>query len=940
MKELIYNNLQRWIPPSDVDGVDLKPEIASTARNIIFQNGFFKNAVDTVNKVLPSNIQAVIDLNYQLIGYTNFNHSTQGFHEIYILFSYSEYRLYICLDNEHLIIGEDTSIVCITTPNHINFSLVNDQLKINLNCKGVLLEEEVLLNLSLVWLDEVAYIPLTSGNNIQFVGVGQNDLSVEGNDTSGSSHVYTVEIITTFASPDTLKWKIDNGAWSIFPFRCSTTLVQLTNGVFIKFGAVDGHTVGDQWLITSNVESGKVRAEGWYLAPRWLGWQLTDNISIYNQLSIVSDITEDFEDSTYISGFIKGNDWARSATSNFDTGLYALKADSAINPGRLGVNKFTNLRNLKKIVIEQRLEGDCNYTVRLVRKDGTQKVLLQVNRLPGESSSPETIEIEVDELALETFEIWVSGEVKRYETNVEWNSTIEFNTIQLIASESMVIAKYFDSQRAFLTSGNASNEKFGISLYGSTEMLQLRLDETFIDWRVTDYELYVKNVNGLYTLRSVVSINENDWTENAGILTGILVFKDEDDAVETLNFNYGLGEGVRVDTQHPIYNEASFNNRVYAVNGGYRILQTHIAGNGRIQPDSFPYSEDDFLGFIEEAKSSLIQSLFIINNNFLMIYMTNGYSLYQINSSPYTGRLQKELRMLASSFTGFNPKSLTRMINATSPTIGAYWVTNEGIWYHDGSLGSVPINLITDTHRNYWKTVEKTNFGFYDYQDNEYWYATKVYNESNDDHEGREFTEFIIYEINFKTFRFVRLEKAYYELAGYIDGKPLLRTNTAIGTLNKSNNKSLNGLIETHWNDLGNEYYNKIAQAISIQLKQSYADGVIYLKAQFDDQTIVYSFEVSTNEKEIIRMFPESVRFKSVKLSVLLYNLNLSEISASSFKLVYTEDGIGRFGEFFDHQVIVEGGGYGKAYGRYYGGSNPAGAGGGFGTQYGKHYGN
>jgi hypothetical protein len=839
-------------------------------------------------------------------------------------------------------IGEDTSIICITTPDYINFSLVNDQLKINLNCKGVILEEEVLLNLSLVWLDEIAYIPKTNENQVQFDGSGLDDLVVEGNETSGISHTYTVKLVFA-GTPDSFEWKLDNGAWSMFPFDCSTTPIHLANGIYVKFGATTGHHVDDLWVITSNVGEGIVRYAGWYLTPRWLGWQLIDATSLLNTYPVDSKMVEDFEDSTLITGMNLGDvvfgvydPWLRGDRPYYHNVMYMT---SGVR-GSYCVATLANIANLKKMSFTLSYTGS-NYATGAyfnVAVESIDNIVFTLDGLELDLAERLSVEIATDIFKSAGYTwIWFIGFIPEGGTGY-----IILDNLTLYANESLIIAKYSDGQRAKVSLSSAEGE-YGLSIYSDPDRtgVEMLLPLDSIDWRVSAFELYTKNTDDLFILKGIAKVGQGEWELDGDNLKGSFALLNENEAVQTLNFNYGLGATVRVDTQHLIYSEASFNNRVYAVNGGYRILQTHIAGSGRVQPDSFPYDEDNFLGFIEEVKSSLIQSLFIINNNFLMLYMTDGFSLYQINTSPYSGKFQKELRMLASSFTGYNPKSLTRIINATSPTIGAYWVTNEGIWFHDGSLGSIPVNLITDTHKVYWESVEKDNFGFYNYQNNEYWYATKVYSEIRDGAgESREFTEFIIYEINFKTFRFVRLEKAYYELAGYSGGKALLRTNTKIGILDKTSAKSLAGLVETHWNNIETEHYNKIAQALVLELKGEYTGGTIYLKAQFDNQSLVYTFAISTDEKRIIRLFPESIRFKSVKLYVLLSNTNLAEISVSSFKLLYTEDGVGRFGEFFDHQVIIESGGYGRAYGRYYGGSNPVGAGGGFGTQYGKHYGN
>lgn len=964
MKELIYNNLQKWIPPTDVDGVDLKPEIASTARNIIFQNGFFKNAVNTIDKVLPSNVQALVDLGLTIEGYTNFTHSTQGFHEVYVLWQNSSKKLYIYIDNT-VVSPTDSFIytVCDEKPYNVNFSLVNDQLKINLNCTATILGKQTVLNLTLLYLNEVVYLPgLTEFSAVTFypAGAGTNTVVPSGTETNGLDKHYEIEISEFAGTPDgdfyKATYKVDGvSAGEDLWITADGISFTLWTGIVITFPLMAGYILGDVWTFLTTT-SNLVRPEGWHLTTRWLGDKLVDDrISVYNAYPVNGIETESFEDVLGVGGWaITTNPfptpidlaWSVGASGmGVPNGMYITRGSDQ-GQGHIYYNsRLANVRNLNKIKLKYWSRGSNFLTWGYFTIKINDRVIFTADALTLADGNFKEVEIEVSEFngTKANLDIMADLPFGDSEDGQYRKAAIVIFSIEFIPSETMLIAKYSDSQRAFLTTGHYLNEDFGMSVFGGSEKLQIRLGLEYVDWRIDSYELYAKNVNDLYILKGKVSINSNKWELISNILRGEITLEDEEEAVQTVNFNYGLGQGVRVDTQHLIFNEASFNNRVYAVNGGYRILQTHIAGNGRIQPDSFPYDEDDYLGFIEEAKSSSLQSLFIINNNFLMLFMKNGFSLYMINTSPYRGVLQKELRMLSSSFTGFNSNSLTRTINATSSTIGAYWVTNEGIWFHDGSLGSVPINLISETHKNYWRTVEKTNFGFYDYQDNEYWYATKVFNQDRDDPShggGREFTEFLVYEINYKSFRFVRLEKAYYGLAGYIDGKPLLRTDSKIGTLDKGNNKSLAGLVETHWNDLGNDYYNKIAQSLHLQLKDSYADGTIVIKAQFDNQSLVYSFTVSTNEKLIVRLFPESVRFNSVKLSVLLSNTDQTEIAISSFKMLYTEDGIGRFAEFLDHQIIIEGGGYGRAYGRYYGGSLPEGTGTGYGTQFGKHYGN
>lgn len=926
MKELRYDNIQRWIPPTDVDGIDVKPEMSSVLRNAILRNGFLTNAVDTVPQTLGENVQGTLDLGYEIIGYTNFNHSSKGFHEVYVLYNSSNKRLYLFVDDEVVTIDNTSGYVtCLTVPNNINFNLVNDELKINLNAKATILSKEVLLNISLQWLEEVGYVKrvgIPSLTGITFTGTGLDDLAVTGEETDYQAHTYDIVITEEGAGgeEDLYKWRIDGGDWSVGNYRCRDTFQLLTNGISVKFGAETGHTLGDMWSVTTVLGGGYVKPAGWFACPRWLGYiPTTDKVRITNSTPPTEFLIEDFEDNIFIGGLVLNSspypDWER------EEGKLQIVHNGS---GRTNPVYFRNFRNLKRIKMRLDMSGEVIFNLDLVNfSDGSiAKRIFNTSVTPGVSEYDKEVIIEVDEFQGRTFDLKLDATVSGYEggSGVTFSSYIKIDSIEFFAHETIILGKYFNGSRALIGTGAGTTEKFGIDIFNPDPNIQVTLDKNYVDWRMTGFELYAKNTNDIYILKGKWSVDQT-WTQLGNLLLRNLTFQEEDEAVETLNFNYGLGEGIRVDTQHLIYSEVSFNNRVYAVANSYLIYQSHIAGSGRIQPDSFPFSLEDNYGFIEEAKSNALLNLFIINNNYLLLFMKNAFSLYMIASN--RGTLQKELRILASSFTGFNPKSLTRTITGISTTIGAYFVTNEGIFFHDGSLGSIPKNLILETHKIYWRTVEKTNFGFFDYQDNEYWYATKVFLEERDDPDGgggREFTEFLVYEADYKTFRFVRLEKAFYDFAGYLDGIPLLRTNKKIEKLDKKNNKSLNAVVEMHYTNLGKDDYSKIAQYLLVSLKDKYQGDTVIIKANFDDQPITYSYTISTNEVRMLRLLPESVRFKKVKLSIVLGNVNKPPITISYFALGFTEDGIGAMGELPEHPKFeVAETGYGRAYGRYYG---------------------
>lgn len=928
MKEIVYNNFQRWVPESDIDGIDIKPEILSELRNVIAQNGFIKNAVDLVPKTLPENVQSLIDNNYELIGYTNFNHSSQGFQEIFIVWSASNTHVALFLGNQFLdVYGTSDFTICDTKPYNINYNLINDQLKINLNCKGYILEKWVRMNLTLQYIDETIYVtPLEVGDaNIVFSGTGVNDVTATIINQIGYYN-YTLQIEVIGTTPDRIRYRVNtpsgNGAWSEVEVTAGLNLI-IKFYFSVTFANATGHQIGDTWTITkvTTASTGIAREAGWLLTPRWIGWQIDENSSDVLFNGETSERIEDFEDTTLQS-------WIEPYSNSMDRTLYngswRLIGYNSLSYGQPRAFKIHNVLRLKSLKFTLMAgyfaDGEALYMSVFIY-DADNKLRKTVYKNESEDGG-----------------------------FVPLDKTIDFSNVEMIAGDTIIV--YFivgaraSAAPAFVAVDDITLEYQGNFLLvektydGQRGKIQYYEDVAFpifanqqfgikpdkIDWRVAKYEIY-EETDSVFYLKYYAEVG--GWNVDGSYIKRTLT-KMALDNVQTLNFNYGLGDSVRVDTQHEIFSEVTFNNRVYAVNGGYQILQTHIAGSGRVQPDAFPYDEDSNYGFIEESKSSSIQTLFVINNNFLLLFMLDGFSLYTIAIN--RGTFQKDLRLLASSFTGFNPLSLTRTITGISPTIGSYWVTREGIWFHDGSMGGVPINLITETHKNFWREeVDTTLFGFYDYEDNEYWYA---YHKETD----REETSFLVYEINYKTFRYVRIAKAYTGFAGYYLGKVLLFAGDAIETLDKSGTLGLQGYTEMHFNDLGNKYSNKIGQELFITLKEAYSGSSVLIRANFDNRWSVY-YTISTDEKQMVRLLPISARFRTVQLSVLFGKINSTPMLISDFGMRYTEDGQGRLGECLEHRVEVEGFGYGKAYGRYYGGSSPVGETG-YGTSYGKNYGN
>ena len=81
-----------------------------------------------------------------------------------------------------------------------------------------------------------------------FNGDGLNDLTWGTGYTGAATGYFEVVIDATVASPDTFKWRKNGGAWTE-TVAITGAAQTLSDTQTITFAAVDGHTIGDQWVI-------------------------------------------------------------------------------------------------------------------------------------------------------------------------------------------------------------------------------------------------------------------------------------------------------------------------------------------------------------------------------------------------------------------------------------------------------------------------------------------------------------------------------------------------------------------------------------------------------------------------------------------------------------------------------------------------------------------
>ena len=94
-------------------------------------------------------------------------------------------------------------------------------------------------------------------DSVTFTGTGLDDLDKWSSGYTGLSGngvvSYRVQIDAN-GTPDTFKWSTDGGStWTATGVNCSTSVTLLADGIYVKFGATTGHTIGDYWDVDVQV---------------------------------------------------------------------------------------------------------------------------------------------------------------------------------------------------------------------------------------------------------------------------------------------------------------------------------------------------------------------------------------------------------------------------------------------------------------------------------------------------------------------------------------------------------------------------------------------------------------------------------------------------------------------------------------------------------------
>ena len=118
------------------------------------------------------------------------------------------------------------------------------------------MKKSILITMMLAFCADAQIRP----NSVVFSGTGLNDATSRGiANSAGGDHVFIAKI-TTAGAPDQFEWQEDGGSFSS-PINIVSGVDNLiSGGVTIRFAASTGHTVNDQWSISTTV-AGSVAAQ-------------------------------------------------------------------------------------------------------------------------------------------------------------------------------------------------------------------------------------------------------------------------------------------------------------------------------------------------------------------------------------------------------------------------------------------------------------------------------------------------------------------------------------------------------------------------------------------------------------------------------------------------------------------------------------------------------
>ncbi|WP_337872916.1 hypothetical protein [Ignavibacterium sp.] len=669
-----YKVSDEWVPETDIDGVDTREVVLSKAEGIDYYNGFIEPSIGYRANELPTNVIQHIEYGYKLLSVKRFRHSTQGNNTVFVLSKYNnvnlDYDVAVLINDTVLDYGKSRfNITIYEEPHNINYNLVENELKINLNSRclvdGTYLSREIILNLDLYYLDSELRYNETYGVNpgwqlrIRWLGW---QYKANGN--------YSAFVDYMMGNPKEYyeDFNDDNFITNLHtsnlpaPYIPANRVMLRTNGIM---GSENGNTQPYQFHYVA-FKIDKLRNVGKIKFGLFVGGANY----LPGEMKIV---IEDYSEPNYNKRFRE---------------LY-----------KISIPEYT-LRNHS--FLEQLEEIEVN--VNKIDFSANAFALIFQMIVPPKEDAPNTINTKI---------------------GVDW--------LSIHGMDSLLLGVYKNNQRALLSNGFGDGLFIPIyngfpPYYGNRKAL-LNLYIFYLDHAITKYEIYVKDESfGSYILEASL-IPDNNW-EIVGntIRRDITPIDHEEEGYTTLQETYNLTENDKVDNMFNIYSEVIYKSRVYFVNGGHKVYMSHITGNLATQRDSFPYNEEQGFGFfiVDYSKSNKLLAISPIND--LMIFTNEG--IYIFNVQPSGGSVLKTLRMYSSNGSISSLGSITVSLGGSSYGEKLFWIDRYGIYSYQGGMQQ-PDNHVMGKLQRYWEKLSddlKTDaIGFYFPLRMEYWIVLPEY---------------------------------------------------------------------------------------------------------------------------------------------------------------------------------------------------------------------
>lgn len=827
-------NIRGWIPEVDVDGIDLPKEtFVSETENLVYENGFFRNEKKPRSHTIPFNLTG----DEVLLSVTTFYHTTRGRVWVYIIWNSVTSQMYLYLSDG---VGFSDYVYVNTGIVHwankvefvhstsINYAEFDDTLKINFdggqvrltNTTGIIIRQWQIGNYSLEYIDDDYDYILGTGEwervvgwklSVRWLGSSYHQYSVVEKEEYGVSRVQTV-------SPEI--GDDDTNA----------------NGVLI----IDEVNM----LTNAHVNSGDT-----------------------DVTAGVGHIVFDNGEQIVLDGFYTIDGIRLNFIQNPDSNTIKITACSSVDPSGnpLGIITEVTLSNSAFVSLDV-INTPCHI---IIKNEGTVGTAIHISNIYYYPISSYVMLTSLDK----TGQITRVAERDLMLDNVD---TDKYN--QPVADPLPMFSRYITALIPTLDydiRDDIEDWEFYYRLLSTENKYSLEVVNVYQEDAYGN-NLFIK-ADVKFDTQAVDTMTIEAVVEDA--LSVRLEVTEITDSVDTLNFRYGLGATVLpfpiIDSivGHNIKNEIYYKNRSYIVKGDKNIYLSHIAGNGKLQSDSFPYSEEVEFGYVygDNSDDRLVAIAVTPLDELLVLSSVSGL-VYVIQATSST--VFRKIKATNGNVGIGSVDSLIRNNAGKSLAEVLLWSDEKGTYLYGGGIGQ-PKNVVEGQLDNYWKSFFNTSLiGAYNPMRNEALFISGDLA--------------VVLDLGTLTWRKIRFTTQVVEFIGIVDYKPyfLLDDNTIVYLDDSDSNQIyLSGALVTHYqtnyaiDDRGNfiplgEMTDKILQELYVSMHQAGVNTGAPMGIDYDvivDSNVItprvtFSGEVLFSKVKA----PLLVRYRMIKIRVTL----------------------------------------------------------------------